>query len=853
VTTLRDLKIGETGIITKVRGRGAFRKRIIEMGFIKGKEVTVIRSAPLRDPVDYKIMGYEVSLRRAEAAMIEVVTPDEIPDELLNKKFEGVIDADPLTNIANEKGRVIDVALVGNPNSGKTTLFNIASHSRQMTGNYGGVTVDSKLARFNLDGYTFNITDLPGTYSLSHYTPEELFVRQHIREKIPDIVVNVIDASNIERNLYLTTQLIDMDIRVVVALNMHDEMLGKGDRFDYHAMGRMLGIPFVPTIGTRKKGIDDLFRKVISVYEDKDPDVRHIHINYGQDIEHAIEHLQPIIKEDTSAPDPVAPRYYALKLLEKDDSVTSVLERKTNYAEISSNADREIKKLENLHREDTETLITDARYGFIEGALKETFKPGKKEKGRRSRFVDRYITSRYLSYPIFFLFMWIMFEATFLIGSYPMEWISRLVDFTGSELSAIMPEGMVRNLLVNGIVGGVGGVIVFLPNILMFISLMEDTGYMARVAFIVDRIMHKVGLHGRSFIPLLMGFGCNVPAIMATRTIESRSDRLVTMFITPLMSCSARYPVYVLIISAFFTKYQGTILFGIYIIGIILAGMVAVILKKTLFRSEETPFVMELPPYRIPTVRNIMRHTWNKGSQYLRKMGGIILLASVIIWLLGYFPRNEAKLSHFDDQSIQISHDYDAGIASNMGNAELIRKLSEEKVLTLDSINILKESRRQEYSFIGILGRFIEPVMRPLGFDWKMSVSLIAGAAAKEIVVSTMGVLYEVGNSAKDASLTTKLREQVYSDGPRKGEKVFSPMAALAFMIFVLIYFPCIAVIAAVKKESGHWKWALFVAGYTTGLAWFSAFLVYQIGSFFFYLIKEASFLLNRFNFIFCV
>ena len=837
MTTLRDLNRGEKGIITKVRGRGAFRKRIIEMGFIKGKEVTMIRSAPLKDPIDYKVMGYEVSLRRSEAALIEVITPGEIPENLVNAKFEGVIDADPLANIANEKGKIIDVAMIGNPNSGKTTLFNIASHSRQMTGNYGGVTVDSKMARFNLDGYTFNITDLPGTYSLSHYTPEELFVREHIREKLPDVVVNVIDASNLERNLYLTTQLIDMDIRIVVALNMHDEMLNKGDLFDYGAMGRMLGIPFVPTIGTKKKGIDDLFRKVIDVYEDKDPDVRHIHINYGQDIEHAIGNLQTIIKKDTSTPDPVAPRYYALKLLEKDDSVTSVLKRKANYPEINENAEKEIKKLENLHREDTETLITDARYGFIGGALTETFKPGKIEKGRRSRFVDRYITSKYLSYPIFFLFMWIMFEATFLVGSYPMEWISRLVDFTGSELHTIMPEGLVRDLVVNGIIGGVGGVIIFLPNILilfLFISLMEDTGYMARVAFIVDRIMHKVGLHGRSFIPLLMGFGCNVPAIMATRTIESRSDRLVTMLITPLMSCSARYPVYVLILSAFFTKYQGTILFAIYLFGIILAALVALILKKTIFRSAETPFVMELPPYRIPTVRNTLRHTWNKGSQYLRKMGGIILLASLIIWLLGYFPRNESKLSHYNTQSQHISNDYDARIAANSGNAKISLQLSEEKTSALDSINILKESRRQEYSFIGIIGRFIEPVMRPLGFDWKMSVGLVAGAAAKEIVVSTMGVLYEVGKSGKDASLVSKLQEQVYPDGPRKGEKVFTPLAALAFMIFVLIYFPCIAVIVTVKKESGSWKWALFVAGYTTGLAWIIAFAVFQIGSLFF-------------------
>jgi ferrous iron transport protein B len=836
MTTLRELEIGEKGIITKVRGRGAFRKRIIEMGFVKGKEVTVIRSAPLKDPIDYKLMGYEVSLRRSEAALIEVVTKDEVQESIGERKFNGVIDADPLIKIASEKGRVIDVALVGNPNSGKTTIFNFASRSRQQTGNYGGVTVESKVAHFKLDGYTFNLTDLPGTYSVSQYTPEELFVRQHIREKMPDIVVNVIDASNLERNLYLTTQLIDMDIRVIVALNMHDELIDRGDKFDYQSLGKMIGIPFIPTVGTKKKGIRELFKKVIDVYEDKDPDVRHIHINYGQDIEQAIDKLQSIIREDKSITDPAAPRYFALKLLEKDETVSDVLAGKTNYEQIRTEADKEIKKLEFLHREDTETLITDARYGFIGGALKETFIPGKKEKGRRSRFLDKYVTSRYLSYPIFFLLMWVMFEATFLVGSYPMEWIAQLVDITGSRIHQIMPDGMIRDLLVNGIVGGIGGVIIFLPNILilfLFISLMEDTGYMARVAFIVDRIMHKVGLHGRAFIPLLMGFGCNVPAVMATRTIESRSDRMVTMLITPLMSCSARYPVYVLLISAFFTKYHGTILFSIYLFGIILAAIVAILLKKTLFRAQEMPFVMELPPYRVPTIKNILRHTWYKGAQYLKKMGGIILLASLIIWLLGYFPRNESLLSSYDEQTEKAIENYKIQILQNRGNPEVIQMIGQENDLRLSEIQRRKESRRQELSFIARIGHFIEPVMRPLGFDWKMSICLIAGGAAKEIVVSTMGVLYATGESENDTGLISKIREQTYNEGPRSGEKVFTPLVAFSFMIFVLIYFPCVAVLAAVKKESGAWKWALFVAVYTTGLAWVMSFLVYQVGGLF--------------------
>ena len=836
MTFLSDLKVGEKGIITKVRGRGAFRKRLTEMGFIKGKEVTVIRFAPLQDPIDYKIMDYEVSLRKSEAGLIEIVTPEEISDHQFENTFEGTIEADPLAKIASEKGKVIDVALVGNPNSGKTTLFNFASRSRQMTGNYGGVTVDSKEAHFKLDDYTFNLTDLPGTYSLTHYTPEELFVRQHIRDKLPDIVVNVIDASNLERNLYLTTQLIDMDIRVVVALNMHDELLEKGDIFDHQALGRMLGIPFVPTISSKKKGINELFKKVIEVYEGKDPSIRHIHINYGQDIESAIDKLQLLIKEDISSIYSAAPRYYALKLLEKDEEVSKVLSEREKYSEIRDIADKEIRKLEYLHRDDTETLITDARYGFIGGALTETFRAGKKKKGRRSRFLDKYVTSKYLSYPIFFLFMWIMFETTFLVGSYPMEWISRLVEFTGNEINAIMPDGIIRDLLVNGIIGGVGGVIIFLPNILilfLFISLIEDSGYMARVAFIVDRIMHKVGLHGRSFIPLLMGFGCNVPAIMATRTIESKSDRMVTMLITPLMSCSARYPVYVLLISAFFNRNQGTILFLIYIVGIMLAAIVAIILKKTIFRSDEVPFVMELPPYRIPTVKNTLRHTWHKGSQYLKKMGGIILMASVIIWMLGYFPRNESALQYFEEQKEEVAQRYDEQINIPTNNPEQIQTLTEERSLAITAIEVQKESKRQELSFIGMIGHFVEPVMRPLGFDWKMSVSLIAGAAAKEIVVSTMGVLYEAEGENDDSSLIDRIREQTYNEGPKKGEKVFSPLVAFSFMIFVLIYFPCIAVIAAIKKESGNWKWALFVAGYTTGLAWVMAFLVYQVGGLF--------------------
>lgn len=795
---LGDLKEGDTGVISKVRGRGAFRKRIMEMGFIKGKEVTVIKAAPLMDPVEYEIMNYEVSLRRSEANLIEVVTLEEADKQDVKNGFNGINYSELLKTKATEKGKVIDVAFVGNPNSGKTTLFNVASRSRLHVGNYGGVTVDAHKSRFEHKGYTFNITDLPGTYSLTEYSPEEIFVRQHILEKIPDVVINVLDASNLERNLYLTTQLIDMDIKVVVALNMFDELQEKGDKFDFQELGKMLGIPFMPTVGSKGQGVKDLFSKVIQVYEDKDPYVRHVHINYGLDIEMAIDKIQDLIWKNKSLTDIISSRYYAIKLLEGDTTTYESIKILDNQYEIIKAAEQEKVKLNNQYTEDTETLITNAKYGFIGGALKETLKPGTKKLHSKTRKIDFFLTNRILSYPIFLILMWLMFETTFLIGKYPMQWLEQLVLYTGNSVNDLLPAGVVKDLIIDGVIGGVGSVLVFLPNILilfMFIALMEDTGYMARVAFILDKIMHKVGLHGKSFIPLLMGFGCNVPAILATRTIESKNDRIVTILINPFMSCSARYPVYILLISAFFANYQGSILFLIYLSGILLAGIMAAFFKKTMFKAKEVPFVMELPPYRRPTVRTTIKHTWFRGSQYLKKMGGFILIASIIVWALGYFPRY-----HGD---------------TNLSPAEQAQK-------------------QQEQSYIGRVGKFIEPVIRPLGFDWKMGVSLIAGGAAKEIVVSTMGVLYQEDDSSQDVkSLSERLREQTYTTGSRVGQKVYTPIVAFAFMAFVLIYLPCIAVIMAVRKETGGWKWSIFLAVYTTGLAWLVAFLIYQIGSLF--------------------
>lgn len=767
------------------------------MGFVKGKEVLVIKSAPLQDPIEYKIMGYNVSLRQSESRLIEVLTVEEAIMRKIEsgEDFRGTFTDDILKTSAREKSKIIDIALVGNPNCGKTTLFNVASGSREHVGNFGGVTVDSKTARFHQDGYTFNITDLPGTYSLTAYSPEELFVRDHLVDHTPDIVVNVVDASNLERNLYLTTQLIDMDIRVVMALNMYDELQKKGDVFDYETLAVMTGIPVIPTVSSRGTGIRQLFERIIEVYEDRDPVVRHVHIKYGQDIERSAKKIQDAIWLDKDLTSSISSRYCAIKFLEKDPRIFPEVLASAYFPKINEVAQREIQQLESEYNDDSNTLISDAKYGFIAGALKETLKKGKPAReGTKSEKIDKWLTHKILGFPIFIVFLWIMFQSTFVLGSYPKQGIDLIISGFGSLLETHMSSGPLKDLLIDGIINGVGSVIVFLPNILIlffFISLMEDTGYMARAAFIMDKLMHKIGLHGQSFIPMIMGFGCNVPAIMVTRTLKDRNDRLLTMLINPFMSCSARLPVYLLIAGAIFPGYAGTVIFGIYITGIILAILISILFKKTLFKSSEAPFVMELPPYRMPTVSVILSHMWEKGKQYLQKMGGVILIAVILIWALEYFPRNP-KIS-------------DPG-------------------------------QRMENSYIGKIGKVVEPVIRPLGFDWRMGVSLITGAAAKEVVVSTMGVLYggsHVHEKGSVKPLPKVLRETRYISGTRKGELVFTPLVGISFLLFILIYMPCVAVFATVKKESGSLKWALFLITYTTVLAWILSFAVFQAGSFF--------------------
>ena len=816
---LSEVKHSEAVIITKILGHGSFRKRISEMGFVKGKEIKVIKNAPFNGAIEYKILNYNVSLRKSEADLIEVVPINEFV-EPLNEHYEGVIDRNISLVNQSERTKTINIALVGNPNSGKTTLFNYISGSKERVGNYSGVTVEIKKATFKARGYTFNFYDLPGTYSLTAYSKEEMFVREFIYEQTPDIVINVLDATNLERNLFLTTQLIDMDLRIVAALNMFDELEKKQMVFKHEVLSKLLGIPFVPTISSKGIGLDMLIDKVIEIFEGREINTRHIHINYGKDLEESIKNIREKIRENKPITDKISSRFIAIKLLEKDKQIIDLLVLYPNFDDIQQTTLHEIKKIEALLNEDSETAITDAKYSFISGALKETFHDPNREKKTRSEKIDNILTHKHLAFPLFSVILFIMFYATFKLGAYPMDWIDKGVLALGNLISTMMTDSMLKDFLINGIISGTGSVLVFLPNILIlffFISILEGTGYMARTVFIMDKIMHRFGLHGRSFIPLIMGFGCNVPAILATRTMRNRGDRILTMLIIPFMSCSARLPVYILIISAFFEKYQVLYLLGLYLTGIIFAFLTAQILNKTVFNNKETPFVMELPTYRLPTLRNIVYQMWDKTQHYLKKIASIVLIGVIIVWALEYFPRETNQTATLKNDIFEVQENVDIS--------------SEAKVEYISVIEQQIESDRLVNSYLGRLGRVIEPVMQPLGFDWKMSVALLAGLPAKEIVISTMGVLYQTNNDESTVNLQNKLKNEVHETGNRNGQKVFTGPVPLAFLVFILIYFPCIGVVATIKNESGSWKWALFSILYTTTLAWVAAFLVNTIGN----------------------
>jgi ferrous iron transport protein B len=832
MTTLFDLCEGEEGIILKIKGRGQFRHRLMEMGFIAGKKILVIKKAPLGDPVEFRIMDYHVSLRKSETKLIEV-SREGIAEKQAYP--DGMIDVEDSGSSWIEKSKNIQVAFIGNPNSGKTTLFNFASGSKEKVANYAGVTVDSKVAKYRQSGYSFSIIDLPGTYSLKSYSPEEIFVRQYIFDKKPDIVVNVVDASNIERNLYLTTQLIDMGVLVVVALNMYDELLRKGNTINHKTLGRLLGIPVIPTVSSRGKGIKNLFDKVIEVYENREPTVRHIHINYGIEIENAICSIQSKIKidENRTFTNIMSARYLSLELLAGDKEFSKSIKGCVNSEDIIKTAKQEAERLEKFFADPVESVITDLRYGFIAGALKETLKISTLQRLPKPQVIDNYLTNKYLGIPLFIIFMWITFFTTFKLGNYPKLWMEAGVARLADLVSSALPAGVIRDFLTDGIISGVGGVIVFLPNIIilfLFISFMEDTGYMARAVFIMDKVMHKIGLHGKSFIPLFMGFGCNVPAIMAARIVESRRDRLVTMLITPFMSCSARLPVYILFISAFFTKNHGLILLVLYTLGVLLAIVSALLLKKIFFRSQDIPFVMELPPYRLPTGRSILKHVWFRTEMYLKKIGGVILIASIVVWFFSNFPRTIKYSLDYDSEISKTEIKYDAlKTETELSSPLQLASIETAKKEAIQHLVAEKKSEKQSKSVIGIIGHTIEPVIKPLGFDWRLGVSILSGLAAKEVVVSTLSILFQADSTTGENSLVDKLRDH----GSLSGQKPFTPLIAFSFMLFILTYFPCIGVIVAIRKESGSWKWAAFVVFYTTTIAWLLSFTVYQVGRLF--------------------
>ena len=680
--------------------------------------------------------------------------------------------------------KVIHIAIVGNPNSGKTSLYNHITGKHEHTANYGGTTVEAQTTICNYKGYKLHITDLPGANALSGATNEERYVRKYLAEHTPDIVLNVVCASNLEHNLYITTELIDIGYRMVVALNMYDELQRNGAKLDHDLLGKMMGLPMFPVVGSRGTGIEVLLDTIIAVHEKRDERVRHIHIYQGI-VEESVMTLNRQMKEyREELPKCFSPRYLAMKMLEGDEEIVAMLSKSPHFEEWQRTC---AKEREHLHSdlsadEDIKTTIANQKRGFIAGALRETYTRGNHRIESISNAVDAIITHRILGYPIFILVMWLMFYCTFRLGAYPQEWIEQFVSLLGSTFEHWLPSGILKDMVCDGIIGGVGSVIVFLPNIMilyLFISFMEDSGYLARASFIMDKLMHKIGLHGKSFIPLVMGFGCNVPAVISSRIIESRSSRLITVFITPFMSCSARLPIYIILIGTFFAEYSSLVMTGIYLLGIIVAMATAVLMRKFMFNKDETPFVMELPPYRIPTLKATISHMWQRCAQYLRNIAGMILVASIVVWALGYFPRHEEKY--------------------------------------------LSSAERYEQSYIGRVGHLCEPAFEPLGLDWKASVSLLSGIAAKELMVSTLGVLYS-DNSTE--STPAQLKQNLAKSGD------FSSASALALLVFTLLYMPCIATITAIGSESG-WKWAVGSAVYSTTVAWLCAFIAFHIAQLF--------------------
>jgi ferrous iron transport protein B len=714
----------------------------------------------------------------------------------------------------------LTIALAGNPNSGKTTIFNAITGTRQKVGNWPGVTVEKKEGHVQRFGYELTVIDLPGTYSLTPFSIEEIVARDFVLDARPDVVIDIIDASNLERSLYLATQLREIDCKVLFALNMADLARSNGVRIDAAKLGELLDLPVVFTVGNRQEGVDELLRKAIDLAESGAPVPQKRRVRYSQDIETAIGRLRTFIKEKVAGPLPYNSRWTAIKLLEDDRIVRERILAAAGPVgpAIVAETDRLRRQLADRYDDAPEIVMTDERYGFIAGIMREVLTTARRQRVDMSRTIDKVLTDRFFGFPIFVFFIWAMFQLTFSLGAYPMDWIGAGFEALGALIQRWMPESLLRDLLVDGVVAGVGSVAVFLPNILILffcISLFEDTGYMARAAFLMDRIMHLVGLHGKSFIPMLMGFGCNVPAVMAARTLESEKDRILTVLVTPFMSCSARLPVYLVLAGTFFAQRAGTVIFGIYLLGIVVAMLSGRLFRKTLLPGADAPFVMELPPYRMPMLKSLMIHMWDRARMFIQKMGGVILVGAVIVWVLSSFPR-------------QVDYQQDYGALREAAESRWVEQIAaadpaRRPVLELALSRELAELRRQQrteqiaQSYMGRIGKTLEPLVAPMGIDWRGGVALLSGVVAKEIVVSTMGVLYAAETDSEDA-----LGRALRAAG-------MTPLAGLAMMAFVLLYIPCLATVAAVRRETGN-KWMIFSVVYSTGLAWLVAVGIYQGG-----------------------
>jgi ferrous iron transport protein B len=707
------------------------------------------------------------------------------------------------------KTKNLVIALAGNPNAGKTTIFNAMTGARQHVGNYPGVTVERKEGRVKYKDYDITVIDLPGTYGLSAYSPDEVVARQVIIEEKPDIVVNILDASNLERNLYLTLQLKELGVPLVLALNMADVAEKNAVKINYSLLAQLLGAPVVRCVGNKNEGISDILEAVVNRYRGQG-NIKERQMRYGQAIEAELSLLQEKINWGGAPAQEIAAgaetysslaspltslplRWVLVKLLENDQEVSRQLAAVQDGQAIIDGVAQSQQRLKGILDMELEIALVEDRYAFIRGICREACERGALDRVSVTEKIDNVLLNRVLGLPIFLGMMWLLFQLTFTLGAPFMDWIDVGVSSLGDWVNANMADGMLRSLLVDGIIGGVGGVIVFLPNIILLflgIALLEDTGYMARAAFVMDRVMHKVGLHGKSFVPMLIGFGCGVPALMATRSLENPRDRLTTMLVTPLMSCGARLPVYSLLIAAFFPAYLGgNILFSIYILGILLAILMAKVFRAWLLPGEAEPFVMELPTYQMPTLKSILIHMWERAWLYLKKAGTIILAISILMWGLLTFPTVDNQGAEWENATVQL-----------------------------------------ENSYAGQIGKAIEPVFRPLGFDWKTSVALLAGFGAKEVVVSTLGTLYSIED---EEGLAEETEETVSGFAERaRNQSGYTPLVAYVLMVFTLIYVPCMAFIAVLKRESNSWKWPFFTIGYTLVLAWVVSFIVYRGGLF---------------------